>query len=203
MEFDNSFPGGPVLGSISLEKVFGPMEDVKLRLIRAVKALEAGRVEYAIIGGFAVAAHVTRVDPQAVRVTRDVDILLRRGDLSRATEALAPAGFVFRHARGVTMFLDGPDGSARDALQVIFAGEKVREECATATPELSESEAGTDFQVVSLPALVRMKLNSFRRKDQTHLDDLIELGLIDESWPAKYPPELAARLQHLLDTPQS
>ena len=30
---------------------------------------------------------------------------------------------------------------------------------------------------------------------------LLGVGLIDATWPARYPPELAARLQHLIDTP--
>jgi hypothetical protein len=30
---------------------------------------------------------------------------------------------------------------------------------------------------------------------------MIDLGLIDSSWPARYQPELAARLQQILDTP--
>jgi hypothetical protein len=55
--------------------------------------------------------------------------------------------------------------------------------------------------VLSLESLVRMKLTSFRDKDKTHIRDLIGVGLIDPSWPARFPAELAARLQHLLDTP--
>ena len=46
-----------------------------------------------------------------------------------------------------------------------------------------------------------MKLNSYRRKDQTHLLDMIGVGLIDKAWPEKYPPELGQRLQELLDDP--
>jgi hypothetical protein len=30
---------------------------------------------------------------------------------------------------------------------------------------------------------------------------MVEVGLIDASWVQRYPPELAARLQLLLDTP--
>ena len=56
-------------------------------------------------------------------------------------------------------------------------------------------------RVLDLPALVRMKLTSFRRKDQVHLLDLLGVGLIDPSWVARFPPELGARLQHLIDTP--
>jgi hypothetical protein len=46
-----------------------------------------------------------------------------------------------------------------------------------------------------------MKLNSGHDKDRTHLRDLVGVGLIDANWPARFPPELAARLQHVLDTP--
>jgi hypothetical protein len=53
-----------------------------------------------------------------------------------------------------------------------------------------------------LEQLVVMKLMSNGRKDLTHLDDLVKVGLIDASWPAKFPPELGARLQHILDTPE-
>ena len=46
-----------------------------------------------------------------------------------------------------------------------------------------------------------MKLTSYRRKDQVHLLDMLDVGLIDHTWPARYPQELAERLQHLIDTP--
>ena len=66
---------------------------------------------------------------------------------------------------------------------------------------MNERERADDYQVVALDALVRMKLNSFRRKDQVHLQDLIALGLVDASWLPKCIPEHAARLQELLDDP--
>ncbi len=59
----------------------------------------------------------------------------------------------------------------------LMAGEKVKAEYASPCPDVSESERGSEFQVISLPALVEMKLNSYRRKDQTHLLDMIEVGL--------------------------
>jgi hypothetical protein len=57
------------------------------------------------------------------------------------------------------------------------------------------------FRVLSLEALVRMKLTSYRDKDRMHLRDMLDVGLIDHTWPARYPHELAERLQHLIDTP--
>lgn len=111
------------------------------------------------------------------------------------------AGFVYRHAASIDMFLDGKGAKARDAVHVLFAGEKVREEYLLPTPQVTESEAGAMFRVLLLEALVRMKLTSNRDKDRTHVRDFIEVGLIDATWPARFPPELAARLQHILDTP--
>ena len=84
------------------------VEKVCERLDRAVAALKAAGIPYAVAGGNAVAAWVSRVDEAAVRNTQDVDILLRREDLERAKTALGAAGFIFRHAKSVDMFLDGP-----------------------------------------------------------------------------------------------
>jgi hypothetical protein len=131
-----------------------------------------------------------------------VDILLRRADLEAAKQALTAAGFVYRHAASIDMFLDGPEAKARDAVHVVFAGEKVREESLQPSPDVSESELSANFRVVSLEPLVRMKLTSYRDKDRTHLRDLLDVGLIDATWPARFPPELAARLQQVLDTPE-
>lgn len=136
-----------------------------------------------------------------MRNTQDVDILLRREDLDRAIVAMSAAGFVYRHAASVDMFLDGPDAKARDAVHVVFAGEKVRSEYLLPAPDVAESEPDNAFSVLQLDALVRMKLTSFRRKDQVHLLDLLDVGLIDASWIQRLPRELAARLQELIDHP--
>jgi hypothetical protein len=178
------------------------VEKVRDRLLRAARALDDFGVPYAVIGGNAVAAWVSRVDEAAVRNTQDVDILLRRADLERASSALASAGFIHRHVKGIDMFLDGPGAKARDAVHVVFAGEKVRPESLVAAPDIDESERGEQYQVLSLDALVQMKLTSFRDKDRTHLRDMLDVELIDVSWKARLPPELAARLQELLDTPE-
>ena len=177
------------------------MELVKNRLLRATAALENAGIAYAVIGGNAVAAWVGRVDQSAVRFTQDVDLLILRSDLDATKAALETAGFIYRHVASVDLFLDGPDAKARDAVHVIFAGERVRPDYALPAPDVIESEPAESFRVLRLDALVRMKLTSFRDKDRTHLRDLISVGLVDESWCLKLPGELAARLQSLLDTP--
>jgi len=177
------------------------VEKVKERLKRSTAALEQAGVAYAVVGGNAVAEWVGRVDEDAVRNTRDVDILIRRSDLPAAKAALEPAGFVYCRNFDVDMFLDGPDGRPTSAVHLLFAGERVRTGDLAETPAVTDSEPAAGFRVVSLEALARMKLTSFRDKDRTHLRDLIGVGQIDQTWPARLPPVLAARLQELLDNP--
>lgn len=189
------------ISPLAWERMVTAVEKVRQRLRRAAQALEQAGVSYALAGGNAVAAWVSEVDEAAVRNTQDVDILLRRSDLDRAKQALAAAGFVYRHVSGIDMFLDGPDAKARDAVHIVFAGEKVREDYVWAAPEVDESSPTSTCQVLNLEALVRMKLTSFRDKDRVHLRDLIDVGLVDSAWPSKLPQQLAARLQQLLDNP--
>ena len=96
-------------------------------------------------------------------------------------------------------FIDGERGSPRDAVHLVFAGEKVHESHPLPTADVTERVDADDYAVVSLEALVRMKLNAFRDKDRTHLRDLVALGLVDASWLAGLVPEHAARLQQLID----
>jgi hypothetical protein len=98
-------------------------------------------------------------------------------------------------------FTDGPDGGFRDGVHILFADEKVREEYVAPAAAVEESESTDKFRVVTLEALVRMKLTSFRRKDQVHLQDMIDVGLIGATSTSRLIPDLAARLQQLLDDP--
>jgi hypothetical protein len=148
-----------------------------------------------------VAEWVGRIDDAAVRNTQDVDIMIRRSDLGAAKSALEAAGFVHCQVLDVDMFLDGPNGRPKDAVHIVFAGEKVRAEYLTPSPEIAESEPAPQFQVVALEALVRMKLNSYRLKDRVHLLDMIGVGLVDQTWTTRFPGPLAERLQVLLDNP--
>ena len=173
------------------------VENVRRRLLRAAHALDEARVPYAVAGGNAVAAWVSRVDEAAVRNTQDVDIVLRRADLPAARKVLEQVGFIYRHAASIDMFLDGADAKARDAVHIVFAAEKVRADYASPAPDVSESEETETFRLLSLDALVRMKLTSFRDKDRVHLRDLI-----DESWLEKIPATLRPRLQQLLENPE-
>lgn len=178
------------------------VERVRERLMRASAALRAGGVPYAVAGGNAVAAWVSTVDEAAVRNTQDVDILVRRGDSERVRAALEGAGFVYRHTAGLDVFLDGPTASPRQGVHLVFANERVKPHEPSANPDVSDSVDTGQFVVLTLEALVRIKLTAWRDKDRTHVRDLIEVGLVNRDWLPRLVPALAERLQQLLDTPE-
>ena len=61
------------------------VDRVRDRLARAAEILETAQIEYAVVGGNAVAAWVSQVDIAAVWNSQEVDLLLRRVDLESAT----------------------------------------------------------------------------------------------------------------------
>ena len=174
------------------------VEAVRERAMRATAALKQAGIPHVVVGGHAVASWVARVDKEAVRNTKDVDLLVRREDFPRVIATLSAVGFIHDNVNGIDLFLDGPEGSARSAVHVIFAGEKVSLGSSSLSADVTESEAGPDFPVPTLDALVRMKLTAFRLKDKLHLFDLLDIGLIDASWADRLPPDLAARFRELL-----
>ena len=190
------------MAPVSVERMVRAVEKVRDRLLRAASVLDRAGIPYAVAGGNAVAAWVSRVDEAAVRNTQDVDLLLRRTDLEAAAKALESAGFIRRHVAGLDLFLDGPSAKARDAIHLVFAGEKVRPEYLIAAPDVSESEPAPAFRLLHLDALVRMKLTSFRDKDRVHIRDLVDVGLLDRSWLTRLPAGLSSRLEQILDTPE-
>jgi hypothetical protein len=184
-----------------LSRMVNAVEQVRQRLLLATRALRQAGVPYALVGGNAVAAWVATVDEAAVRNTQDVDILIRRQDFDSARAALEAAGFFYRRAASLDVFLDHPGASPRQAVHLIFANEKVRPHEPMANPDVDESKEMGEFRLLNLDALVRIKLTAFRRKDQVHVLDLIGVGLVDETWVERLPAELAERLRLLLDTP--
>lgn len=177
------------------------VERVNDRLRRTVGILEAAGVPYAVVGGHAVRAWVAQVDEAALRTTKDVDILIRMADYPALRAAMQAGGFHERETAGLFMFTDTPDGSARDAVHVVIAGEMVKAGEHAPNPDVEPSERTADFRTVPFETLVRMKLNSYRRKDQVHIQDMISLGMIDASWLDRLPRALAERLAALLADP--
>lgn len=189
-------------GDALWERIERSVEKVRDRLNRVTRALNAQGIPYAVIGGNAVQHWVSQVDESVVRNTRDVDLILNEKDLSRAIPALESVGFIYRRSAGVTMFLDGPKAKARDAVHVVFAGKKVREDYPEPVPEIDRYELIGDARTLPFDRLIAMKLTSFRDKDRVHIRDMISVGLIDASWLDRLGPQLRIRLMELLDDPE-
>ncbi len=194
----------PWMSFASLERWEKAVETVAERARRATAALERHQVSYEVIGGLAVAAWVASVDPEAVRATRDVDLVIRRQDLPRAQAAMEEAGFRFRHVAGISMFVDQIKPSARTGVHLVFENERVRPEDTYAIPPLAEDppRAPDGYRILPLQSLVRMKLMSFRDKDRVHLRDLMEVDLITPEIEESLPPDLRERLEQLKQTPE-
>jgi hypothetical protein len=142
-------------------------------------ALTSAGIRYQVIGGFAVFCHVDQIDPLAARLTRDVDVAIDRNDLQRITQAVKSIGLQYRHVAGVDMLVDAAAPKARSAVHLIFVREKVRPEYTEPVPDIS-SPTRTDMGTFIAPVadLVRMKLTSFRLKDQVHIQDMDSVRLI-------------------------
>ncbi len=179
------------------------MAKVRERLLRATAALNQAGMPYAVVGGNAVASWVATIDEGAVRNTRDIDVLVRRGDLPTITAALEQAGFVRDELLDVIIFRDGAEGKPSEAIHLVFAGEKIRPDHPFPAPEIQTVNDPANFPVIALESLILMKLMSNRRKDQVHIEDMINVGLIDATWLVKLPPELAARLKNIMANPDA
>src|ERR1700749_2833384 len=88
-----------------LDRMVLAVENVRKRLLRSTAALEAAKIPYAVIGGNAVAAWVSTIDPGAARNTVDVDIMINRDDLPAVKLAMEGAGFHHYELMDVHMFL--------------------------------------------------------------------------------------------------
>jgi len=183
------------------ERAMRAADKVVERLHRAVAALEAAGVLYAVVGGHAVAEYVGRIDEDAVRTTKDVHLLIRRPDFAATKAALEGSGFIHYELLGLDVFVDGPTGKPSGGIHLLYANEQVKLHDANPTPDVAESERGGGFTVIELEALLRMKLTAYRDKDRTHVRDLIGVGQLDATWPARLPAPLGERLQQLLDDP--
>ena len=174
---------------------------VKQRLRRAVTALEARGLPYAVVGGHAVAAWVSQIDPAAVRTTVDVDLLVARGDFQAVKAALEEAGFIHSFTFGIDIFVDGPQGKAREAIHILYAGERVKPADPVPAPSLDTEERFDGYRIMDLDRLISMKLVAYRLKDRVHLLDMIDVGLIDAATLARLPEALRPRLAELLANP--
>ena len=104
----------------------------------------------------------------------------------------------YRQDGGADMLIAKDQPSIRRAVHLVFSGEKVREDYIEAVPLLDAAPIiKHGVRILPLSDLVKMKLTSFRLKDQTHIKDLDEAGLINAEIEQSLSPALQIRLTHV------
>ena len=159
------------------------------------RAFASAGLDYRVVGGLATFLYVEEREPDAGRLTKDIDIVVRREDLEAISRAVEPFGLQYRHVAGVDMLVQTGQPTARRAVHMIFSGEKVREDYPEAVPELGAFRTLKGVRLVPVEDLIRMKLTSFRSKDETHVKDMDEAGVITPEIESQLSPLQQERLR--------
>ena len=144
--------------------------------------------------------HVNRIEPSAVRNTKDVDIMIDRRDLEAIKSIAAEHGFTFRYAAGVDTLLPPGETQTRNAVHLIFSGENMKASQIIPNPPIRPEHFaihGVEVCVIPVPDLVQMKLANNRDIDRVHVRDLDSVGLITSDVAASLPPVLRDRLEEI------
>jgi hypothetical protein len=160
-------------------------------------AFASAGLEYRVVGGLAAYLYVEEREPDAGRLTKDIDITVRREDLAAIAKAVDPFGLKYRHVDGIDMLVQADQPSARRAVHMIFSGEKVSPDYSEAVPEIGPCRILQGVRLVPAKDLIRMKLTSFRLKDEMHLKDLDEAGVITLEIESALTPLHRQRLQQV------
>jgi hypothetical protein len=142
------------MGADILDRMEQAVQKVRERLLRATSALNEVNVPYAVVGGNAVASWVATVDEGTVRNTPNVDIMIRRNDQPIVTGAMQTAGFVADEAHGFVIFREGCEGKPREAVRLLFSGEKRQPDELLPMPGIATVDDPAGFRVIRLELLL-------------------------------------------------
>lgn len=152
-------------------------------LERIAAPLAAAKIPYEVIGGMAVMVQIDRVEPAAVRNSKDIDIMINRADLERTREIVQ---------------IDSHTSTVLNPVHLVFSGEKTKANQAMPNPPLRPEHVsvhGVQVAVIPVMDLVAMKLANNRDIDRVHVRDLDSVGLVTPEIEKALPAPLHARLQ--------
>jgi len=175
--------------------MYSLMDDLE----RIVKMLRDHQIPSEVVGGVAVNAHILTVRRSRSFVTRDINLLVQRDDLQRIVASAQAEGYNGRKILGGFMLIRAGQ-EAEEAVHLMFAGEKPGSSHPLPNPAIQPEEKhlpqfGLTIPVARLQELIQMKLNSFRPKDEAHLEILDQCGLITPALEAHLAPVLKERLE--------
>src|SRR5688500_5488088 len=97
------------------------VERVREHLQLAIESLEAAKIQYVVAGDMAVSEWISRIDPSAIRNSKNVEIIVDRKQFDQAHRILSSVGL------------------NRNEVRLFMAGENK-------APDTSESEQGDGFR---------------------------------------------------------
>lgn len=143
--------------------------------------LDRENIPYVVIGAIALSAHHFR------RATEDIDICMRREDLTRFRHTLV--GNEFQSVEGRTRRFYDP--RTQVTFDVLIAGElagRTARNDVIRFPDPSVAQEINGIRTVSLPSLIELKLVTWRLKDWADVVALIRANKLDESFAREINP---------------
>jgi hypothetical protein len=180
--------------------VFEAIDTLRNRQSSIVRTLDAAKIPYALSGSNATFVWIESVEESAVRFYRNVEFIIRRSNLNSVIEALSSIGLIPDQKADRIVFQDKPNRREHWSDRALFSGEEIVSNLCF-VPDTDPHVIINGVRVLPLQTLAKFQLERWTLDDNVDLRDMIDVGLIDANWPAKFRPELANRLQHLLDTP--
>jgi hypothetical protein len=166
-------------------------------LEQIARVLDQAGVRYEVIGGMAVNAHLLAAQQiSRTFVTKDIDLLVQRNELSEIVTAAEAAGYRARKIVGGFMLIR-PGQQASEAVHLVFTGERSKSTSPLPHPQINAEKRevfGFVIPVAALSDLVQMKLNSYRAKDLVNLKILDDSGMITPHIEGQLPDVLKNRL---------
>jgi hypothetical protein len=146
--------------------------DLHDELVSLVTALDTAGVDYALIGGMAVAVW------GAPRFTQDIDLLVRREDLDRAKSAARQCGFALE-----SFPMDFTDGTELHRVSKMQADQHLMVDLMLVSPHVQAAWDsrrriafdGGMLSVISRDSLIAMKVAAGRQQDLMDVEKLKDL----------------------------
>lgn len=134
--------------------------DIKNTLSKASAALLKDNIAFALIGGFALAAH------GVVRATEDIDLLVDGNMKELVKKNLQKSGFKIRHESPEVLHLSGPG-----QLNILFANRKPTQDMLRRAEKIGEFPV----LVVTVEDIIGLKIQAYKNDPKREFQDKADI----------------------------
>lgn len=181
-----------------MEAAFHAQQVVRDRQTDVAATLSRLAIRFALSGSNATFAWISNVDPSAVRQYRNIEFIVLRDNTDEAIRALSQIGLAAEIRTDYILFRNGKTRHDHWADKALYFGST---DGVIEVPKLDEIELLDGLPVVQKARLVYFQLERWTLDDRVDIRDMIDVGIVDDSWLPRLPAELASRLQVLLNDP--